>query len=207
MISQSPPSFLQFCNTDGNSSITSYNYNKSATILKSMASSAGRHYHHHKHQHHHHHHGTRKVMVAGIASSSSGGCAGAPGLSKRSLTRKDHQRSSLRYTRTLDIIHEEEYDGDGDDNSNNYEGDDSSVDCCSVDDSSSHSSNSVIITTDFWHSQRSLKKSATSVSLESLVLDSNNNHRSYNMSGNERDQALAEDNCDFDNFFLDDWDM
>lgn len=214
MISRSAPSLLHCsnslicCNNDGSSSITNYNYNKSATIPKSLASSAERH-------HPHQHQSTKMVAAAAqytrrssTPTTTGSVIGGRP--SKRSLTKLDHQRS-LRYTRTLDIIPEDDDDSSVDTShpQNDPANDNNSV---------GSSSNNSVIGTDFWHSQRSMKKSAPSVSLESLVSDNANerdDETNPTESGNEENRSdpsgttfvVEDEDDDYDNFFLDDWDM
>mmetsp|Transcript_25281 Transcript_25281/g.59173 ORF Transcript_25281/g.59173 Transcript_25281/m.59173 type:complete len:206 (+) Transcript_25281:108-725(+) len=118
--------------------------------------------------------------------------------SRRASAKRNHQRSSLRYTRTLDII-PEDYDDD-------------SGGCYSSSESSSaaaprNESGDAFIATDFWHSQRVLKKSATNVSLGSLLSEASDND-----DRNPRGVALGfvveedDDDDDYDNF-VEDWDF
>eukprot|EP00531_Pseudo-nitzschia_arenysensis_P016472 CAMPEP_0116137626 /NCGR_PEP_ID=MMETSP0329-20121206/12343_1 /TAXON_ID=697910 /ORGANISM="Pseudo-nitzschia arenysensis, Strain B593" /LENGTH=161 /DNA_ID=CAMNT_0003632543 /DNA_START=149 /DNA_END=634 /DNA_ORIENTATION=+ len=116
-----------------------------------------------------------------------------PSVMNRALEKHENQRS-LKYTRTLDIIPEEF--------NNNHNND---ADECS------NYGNDAVITTDFWHSTRSMKKSATSVSLDSLAPEVNGETR------NDENQIPAPGQIQFDHAspnvvmdddydsFLEDW--
>mmetsp|Transcript_19560 Transcript_19560/g.48712 ORF Transcript_19560/g.48712 Transcript_19560/m.48712 type:complete len:162 (+) Transcript_19560:189-674(+) len=118
-----------------------------------------------------------------------------PSALNRALTKHENQRS-FKYTRTLDIIPEEF--------NNNHN---------SIADESLNHSNDAVITTDFWHSKRSMKKSTTRVSLDSLSADMNGETR------NDENQIpapgqihikLGGPNVVFDddyNNFLEDWEL
>ena len=184
----------------------SSNYNKSATIQIQR---------HHPHQHH------------------------SKAATRRRKQHEHHNhRSSFRYTRTtLDIIPEDTDQQQDTDT-------DSSLRCCGEendtiqtatagesppqDNNSVASSSNSVIATDFWHSTRSLKKSANFVSLDSLVeiADSNSNSNEIIKAQNDDHQvsnvAVSLDQIhihygssggqdffsgdDYDNF-LEDWEL
>ena len=100
---------------------------------------------------------------------------------------KHEQQRSFKYTRTLDIILEEQQH-------------DSSPERCG-----DSSNNTAVIATDFWHSTRGMKKSATSVSLDSLVVneeESRNNEEnlSPNTSRNGRFPMVFADDASAQRF-------
>jgi len=119
--------------------------------------------------------------------------------------RKNECHRSAKYTRTLEIIPEDQQQ-------------DASPRPCGEHNnkaalSQTHNSNAVI-TTDYWHSMRSMKKSATSVSLDSLASNVNEGEtmNDENQISNTRqirinysDSNIVADN-DYDNF-LEDWEL
>eukprot|EP00536_Pseudo-nitzschia_multiseries_P003094 jgi/Psemu1/6943/gm1.6943_g len=182
----------------------SHNYYKSATISRSGATTTRHHSHHHQSKEAAH----RRNMMRNRSSLvvCSRGPSGA--YSKRASIRQNHRRS-LRYTRTLDIILEEtqqqpQSSGASEDQSF------SSPSCSEHEDRPScDSPTTTVMATDYWHSMRSLKKSATTVSLDSLLVDEENNehHRPMNTSSSSSFSCSNFDSEeDYDNF-LDDWDL
>jgi hypothetical protein len=125
---------------------------------------------------------------------------------QRALAKLNHRRSQ-RYTRTLDIIIEEQHHEssaelhNGHRNESEKNGNQNNSD-------RSGSRSEANIATDFWHSMRSMKKSATSVSLESLVSEEqigNIENQSPNQIYNLPNQVEFEDlDSDED---LEDWDF
>ena len=122
--------------------------------------------------------------------------AGSP--SRRALAKREHQRS-LRYTRTLDIIPEDDSGSSGFSTPQEQLGG-----------SSAARKTETVIATDFWHSQRGMKKSATSVSLDSLAA-ANETKNDENQMSNATVQikqcgpnVVLDD--DYDNF-LEDWEL
>lgn len=82
--------------------------------------------------------------------------------SKEATRRRKHEGfRSLKYTRTLAIIPEDQQQ------------DASSRSCEETTNLLQTHDNNAVITTDFWHSTRSMKKSATSISLDSLASGEN----------------------------------
>ena len=213
MIVHSTPSRLHFSTSSSllcchNGSIgTDYNYNKSATIPRSvslspsnkdMSSTAANRVARQQQQQLHQQCRTRRSTMV----------AGSP--SRRALAKREHQRS-LRYTRTLDIIPEDDSGSSGFSTPQEQLGG-----------SSAARKTETVIATDFWHSQRGMKKSATSVSLGSLLSDSEASHNDQDTSGDDRNPRghrsnngcptapvfFVEDDNDegYDNF-LEDWDL
>lgn len=148
---------------------------------------------------------------------SSGGC-----FSKHISMKHKHHRSK-RYTRTLDIILEEQQSPiddqspGGDRNSTKEE----YSHCATV--TNSVTCDNSIIATDFWLSKRSMKKSGASVALESLIMEfdegddgadddcstfgSNDENRISNSIAPMHfpTNLIVEDNDDYCDGFLDDW--
>ena len=110
---------------------------------------------------------------------SSAKVVGAAGPSRRSSMKRDHQRS-LRYTRTLDIIPED------DSGSSEFTTAAATTPQMNQSDEIGNNNNNIVITTDFWHSQRILKKSAANVSLGSLLPDASGNR-------DDRDPLITEE--------------
>mmetsp|Transcript_23108 Transcript_23108/g.54567 ORF Transcript_23108/g.54567 Transcript_23108/m.54567 type:complete len:191 (+) Transcript_23108:97-669(+) len=178
----------------------SHNYNKAATIPGSAATAVRHHPHNHQSKEAAHRRNMmrkRSSMIAG-SSNKTGLC------SQRSSIKQNHRRS-LRYTRTLDIILEETQQQP----QNSFASAQQSFSTHSHIEHqgrpSCDSPTTTVMTTDYWHSMKSLKKSATTVSLDSLLSeeDNDNNSRQIHTSGSD---SAFEDEDDYNNF-LDDWDL
>lgn len=155
-------------------------------------------------------------MVAGSSGAS---------VSKHAYTKHKHHRSK-RYTRTLDIILEEQQ-SHTDDRSPCGDRNNATEDhphCSSV--TNSTTCNNSIIATDYWLSMRGMKKSAASVSLESLIMeideddDTDDDASAFGVNDeNKRPNSktiepihfpanlVVEDNDDYFDNFLDDWEL
>ena len=178
------------------SKFCSNNYNKTATITSGAARSIARH---HPHQHqskeatHRRTMRIRSSMVAG-----SGSCS-------RSASIAHGHRRSFRYTRTLDIILEEQHSTPNENrlrrSSLERDEDDATVPCTTSDNGFSCASTDVA-PTDFWHSMRGMKKSTTSASLDSLLVNVNeSDDRSSVCATNQLPKLVEDDSDDYDNFF------
>ena len=114
----------------------------------------------------------------------------------RQQSKYEQKRSLSSHKQTLDIIPEEQQHHQHNYSQSPQPGPQQSTGYC-------HSN--TVITTDFWHSMQSLKKSSNSVSLDSLV--ANNENQSPNESNVDNSSSSNdEDDEDFDNF-LDDWEL
>jgi hypothetical protein len=116
----------------------------------------------------------------------------SPQHQQRALTKYEHHRS-FKYTRTLDIILEDQQDSPEEprlrrqrrapfclEHNNKNETEETTWLCTTTDANQNlqtynHNDNNrnTFLATDFWHSMRSMKKSVASVSLESLVVNAN----------------------------------
>ena len=137
------------------------------------------------------------TMIVGSSSCNSA-------CSHRAGIRQDYRRS-LRYTRTLDVILEETSTEQNQQQEQHFyvTPNNSSQHLEQDNRSSCDSPTTTVLTTDFWHSMQSMKKSATSVSLNCLV---GANDNSNNASEELNSGVLIEDDEGYDNF-LDDWDL
>lgn len=87
--------------------------------------------------------------------------------------------------------------------------DDDDEDCatvpCTTNDNGFSCASTDVIPTDFWHSMRGMKKSTTSASLDSLLVNVNeSDDRSSVCATNQLPDLVEDDSDDYDNF-LDDW--
>lgn len=174
-----------------------HNYNKSATIPKCGATLSSSSLRHHTH-HHQSKEATHKMamqlqkrtsMIAGSSETSSSVC------SRRAAIQHKNRRS-FRYTRTLDIILEEQQSSEQQQPQRLCRSS-----CCEMHDDDDESP--TILATDFWHSTRFLKKSATSVSLDSLVTDSSDGTNSGEpLSPNNNITTIEDHDDDYDHFLV-----
>lgn len=216
-------------------SFYSINYNKSATIPRSAeaTTTATTTTRHHPYPHQSKEATQRRTMTrkqsAMVVGSSSRSAFG----SQRAAIKQKHRRS-LRYTRTLDIILEEtqqqqqqqqqcqhqQYQTPNAEEQHislfrspcsshrlEQQQQDRSISCES---SPNTAAAAAVSMTDFWHSMRSMKKSATIVSLDSLLAAEDSNVTATNTSPESMEAlgacVVSEDEENYDNF-LDDWDL
>lgn len=190
----------------------------------------------------------RRIRSSSTIIAGSGRRLVSPHHQQRALTKHEHHRS-FKYTRTLDIIPEDQQDSPEEPrlrrqprapfcvehNTNNDETEETNNWMCTTTDADQNlqacnhddTNNSTFLATDFWHSMRSMKKSVTSVSLESLAVNANDGE---NENGNDENQSpnmataalhiynnnnnnisippnlVLEENDEFEKF-LDDWEL